>query len=121
MSHGFAVRRIEIAWCSHSLWCLESIHCHRDLSLITEAMNDASGLTLVVDEQPVDFAGTDPTCANVLDAELSRMDRFLFESVRPEVRSYIDAFRRFLAEHEDRRQAAERGENGKRIQLNPVR
>lgn len=90
-------RHVKIAWRLHYLWYLESIHCGRELGPITEAMNSASGHRLEVDGRSVDFAETHPTCANVLDSELSRMDRFLFGAVRPMVQAYIDAFSRFLA------------------------
>jgi hypothetical protein len=95
-------RPVKLAWRLHYLWYLEHIHCGRDLAPITQAMNEATDLALLVDGQMIDFFGTDPTCANVLDAELSRMDQFLFDSIRPQVRSYLDASRRFL-EHRNTR------------------
>ncbi len=89
-------RPVNIAWRLHYLWYLESIHCNRELASITQAMDVASDLDLEVDGRIVDFTGTHPTCANVLADELSRMDRFIFGSIRPDVHAYIHAFRAFL-------------------------
>lgn len=90
-------RRVEIAWRLHYLWYLESVHCGRCLTAITQAMVEAAGTTIEVDGQNVDFRNTHPTCANVLDEELTRMDSFLFGTLRPEVRDFIESFRVFLA------------------------
>ena len=89
-------RRVTLAWRLHYLWYLESIAIGRDLRPITASMEHAKDLQMRVDGQMIDFSGTHPTCANVLESELLRMDRFLFGTVRSSVREFVDAFRRFL-------------------------
>jgi len=100
-------RHVTLAWRMHYLWYLESIHLGRDLDRITASMDAAEGLVLEVDGRTLDFADTHPTCANVLESELFRMDRFLFESVRSDTRTYVEAFRRFLSGDPDRRSKPE--------------
>lgn len=90
-------RHVTVAWRLHYLWYLESIHCGRDLTTITDAMQKAVDLRLKVDDQEIDFTGTNHTCANVLESELTRMDSFLFDRPRPETLAFIAGFRRFLS------------------------
>lgn len=89
-------RRVTIAWRLHYLWYLESLIGVRSLADVTDRMIRSDSVCLDIDDRVVDFDGTHPTCANVLCTELTRMDRFLFGEVRPEVVRYIDAFRSFL-------------------------
>lgn len=87
---------VKIAWRLHYLWYLESLSDHRSLLPIIEQMAAATGRCLSVDGTEQDFAGVDPTCANVLRDELSRMDAVIHGEVRPETRTFVDGFADFL-------------------------
>lgn len=97
-------RPAKVVWRLHYLWYLEwlaggnGVEARR-MSQATERMNAASSAVLEVDGYRADFAGTDPTCANVLRDELARMEVFLTGSVRPEVREFVSAFAAFLQRH----------------------
>jgi len=90
-------RHAKVAWRLHYLWYLESMIGGRDLEVIQRAMEAASGLVIEIDGTQIDFAGTDPTCANVLDTELERMERSLHGTYRPQIREYVEQFRCFLS------------------------
>lgn len=89
-------RWVSIAWRLHYLWYLESLTGTRNLAEVIHSMEHSEHGRIEIDGRVVDFGGTHPTCANVLRAELSRMDMFLFGEVRSEVVQYIDAFWTFL-------------------------
>lgn len=89
-------RPVNIAWRLHYLWYLESLIGRRDLRSVVDRMDRSDGTSIEVDGRVVEFAGTHPTCANVLRTELSRMDRFLHGEVRLEVVRYVESFRDFL-------------------------
>lgn len=93
-------RPVAIAWRLHYLWYLENLEGTRELAGVTAAMQRSRGRDLVMDGRSIDFSGVHPTCANVLESELSRMDEFLFGAVRPEVTDYIHAFRQFVSADE---------------------
>jgi hypothetical protein len=90
-------RWAKIVWRLHYVWYLEYL-CGTDANFLAamKAMQQADGSKLVVRDYDVDFAGTDPTCANVLRDELTRMETFLHGHCRPEVTEYVDAFEEFL-------------------------
>ncbi len=86
-----------VAWRLHYLWYLESLSgMEGRLAEVERHMDEATDPILAVDGLPVDFSGTDPTCADVLRDELVRMEGSLFGSMRPEVDSYLRSFRVFL-------------------------
>jgi hypothetical protein len=90
--------RVRLAWKLHYLWYLEAVDGRDRLDQITEAMDSASdGVLRLRGGGEEDFRGVDPTCANVLEAELTKMDRFLYGTCRPHVTRYVAAFREFLA------------------------
>lgn len=97
-------RPAKVVWRLHYLWYLEwlaggdGVEAQR-MAQATERMRGATGPVLEVDGYRADFAGTDPTCANVLRDELTRMEVFLTGQVRPEVREFVSAFALFLQRH----------------------
>lgn len=90
-------QKVRFAWKLHYMWYLEALNGDDRLVEITKAMDDSdNGLLRLADGFEDDFAGVDPTCANVLRDELSRMDAFLLGRVRPHVSAYVDSFQAFL-------------------------
>lgn len=90
-------RHAKVAWRLHYVWYLESLLGKMDnFRAACDAMLNAKGSLLQVGECATDFAGTDPTCANVLRDELTRMEQFLHGHCRPEVIAYVNAFESFL-------------------------
>lgn len=95
-------RWARIAWRLHYVWYLETLDGKSaNFAAALEAMKQARNSVLNVNDYEVDFAGTDPTCANVLRTELTRMEQALFGQARPEVLEYVNAFEAFLARHSD--------------------
>ena len=91
-------RPAKVVWRLHYLWYLEYLANHpTNFLAATEAMENADSSILSVGHYHTDFAGTDPTCANVLRDELCRMEMMLYGKNRPEVERYIDAFSLFLS------------------------
>lgn len=90
-------RWAKIAWRLHYVWYLETlIGKYENFHAAHRAMDAAEDSLLTVNDYEVDFAGTDPTCANVLRDEVTRMEEALTGTCRPEVVEYADAFKRFL-------------------------
>jgi hypothetical protein len=95
-------RPAKVVWRLHYLWYLEWLGGGEGSGRMAEAtrrMRGATGPTLEIDGYRADFADTDPTCANVLRDELTRMEVFLHGSVRPEVGEFVEAFAEFLRRH----------------------
>ncbi len=87
----------KIVWRLHFVWYLETLAGDsKNFDIALNAMRDADDRILVVGNHEVDFADTDPTCANVLRHELTRMEYALFGECRPHVEEYIRAFEMFL-------------------------
>ncbi len=59
-------------------------------------MEQASTPVLHVEGVDVDFSDTHPTCANVLENELLRLDQHLLGEVRPSTERFLAATRSFL-------------------------
>lgn len=97
-------RPAKVVWRLHYLWYLEwlaggeGIEAGR-MERATRLMREASAPVLEIDGYRADFAGTDPTCANVLRDELGRMESFLVGSMRPPVAEFVAAFAAFLQRH----------------------
>jgi hypothetical protein len=89
-------RPVTLAWRLHYLWYLENLQTQRSLEPVVEAMNASDNKILRMDGRDLDYAVTHHTCANVLQQDLERMDRFFFGEVRDVIQSYVGAFRRFL-------------------------
>lgn len=90
-------RPAKIVWRLHYLWYLEYLAKEpANFFAAIEAMENANSSILNVGNYRTDFAGTDPTCANVLHDELYRMESVIHGALRPEVIRYIDAFTHFL-------------------------
>lgn len=91
-------KAIKVAWRLHYLLYLQDAAERGSARIegLTEQMERASGRRLEIEGLDIDFAGVDPTCANVLDRELREMDRALFGEVRPAVDRFIGATRAFL-------------------------
>lgn len=92
-------RSFKAAWRLHYLWYLEALAGLEDrLHEATHAMQAATGRSsmLRVGECAVDFAGTHPSCADVLRADLERMETYLHGRVRPAVELYLRTFADFL-------------------------
>ena len=87
---------VKVAWRMHYLWYLEYLSHARALEPIIEAMDAADASQITVDGRVCNLDDVQPTCANVLARDVSRMEEFLFGHVRPEVARYTEAFRRFL-------------------------
>jgi len=91
-----------IAWRLHALWHLRSLT--RDgadlLEEVRQAMDQARSSWLEVRGQRVDFSGVHPTCANVLERDVVRLERALWGEVRDSARDYVAAFRSFLERQE---------------------
>lgn len=97
-------RPAKVVWRLHYLWYLEWLAggagSEADRMLrATERMRKADGPVLEIDGYAADFSGTDPTCANVLRDELTRMETSLVGSPRAEVLEYLAAFAGFLERH----------------------
>jgi hypothetical protein len=91
-------QRVRFAWKLHYLWYLEALIGADRLAEITAAMDAADdGVLRLADGFSESFRDVDPTCANVLRAELERMDRFLHGTCRSHVARYVDAFQAFLS------------------------
>lgn len=90
-------RPAKIVWRLHYLWYLEYIGKEpSNFFAATEAMENANSAILKVGNYRANFAGTDPTCANVLRNELERLELVLHGPIRPEVERYLNAFSKFL-------------------------
>jgi len=90
-------RPAKIVWRLHYLWYLEYISNEpSNFHAAIDAMERAESSILNVGNYIIDFAGTDPTCANVLRDELERMELVLHGQTRPKVMQYLEAFSKFL-------------------------
>lgn len=113
-------RPAKVVWRLHYLWYLEWLGGGEGagrMAQATERMNSATGPRLEVDGYTADFSGTDPTCANVLRDELTRMEVFLHGRVRPEVSGFVEAFAGFLERHAG---VGDRGGGGGRGATSPT-
>ncbi|MHA7814290.1 MAG: hypothetical protein ACX94C_12980 [Phycisphaerales bacterium] len=88
----------KVAWRIHYLIYLESVSCQREeiLEKSTREMNDSQSTQIQYNGMTVECNGTDWTCANVLERELTLMDESLFGSVRPITLDYMQASRGFF-------------------------
>lgn len=88
---------VVVAWRLHYLWYLESLADRPDrLGQVTRAMREATTSKLSIGDYTVDFAKVEPTCANVLRNDVTRMETALFGQVRPEAGAYVEGFADFL-------------------------
>ena len=94
-------RPAKVVWRLHYLWYLEWLaggdtpEATR-MERVAAIMDAADEPVIEIDGLRASFAGTDPTCANILESELGRMERFLVGRVRPEVEAFVCGFRAFL-------------------------
>ena len=92
-----AGRPVKLAWRLHYLWYLEDLVSEDGaLEAIVDGMRASQDGVLSIGGRKIPFADVHVTCANVLESELSSMDRTLFGAVRPRVIEYCQAFREFL-------------------------
>jgi len=88
---------IHVAWRLHYLWYLEALAGNEmQLEEANRLMSKAHEKIITLSGRSIDFSAVHPTCANVLQREVTAMERHLFGDVRPDVEQYLAKSRKFF-------------------------